>query len=173
MGGLKAHNHATLWPNLQESTCKYSIKVMFQVDLHMSKTPSGKLPITLQAPSRHTPDSFQTPSRHYTDTIQTLSRPSRHLLIHFHTFKRCWSQISSNLSGGGVGGGLQISQLSQTSKLFQIYLGCVNYRKYSYYLRYFKYFRYCDYFRYLNFLIYLKLQNYLNLRYFRNLNHSK
>ena len=30
-GGLQVHNHATSWPNLQESTCKNSIKIEFQV----------------------------------------------------------------------------------------------------------------------------------------------
>ena len=31
MGGLQVHNHATLWPNLQEGTCKNSIWIEFQV----------------------------------------------------------------------------------------------------------------------------------------------
>ena len=30
-GGLQVHNHATLWPNLQDGTCKNSIEVDFQV----------------------------------------------------------------------------------------------------------------------------------------------
>ena len=30
-GGLQVHNHATLWPNLQDGTCKNSIHMEFQV----------------------------------------------------------------------------------------------------------------------------------------------
>ena len=30
-GGLQVHNHATSWPNLQDGTCKNSIKIELQV----------------------------------------------------------------------------------------------------------------------------------------------
>ena len=68
-------------------------RIQFRLNFNLTKKASNNLP-----------DTLQTQSRHYTDTLQTFQTPSMNLLLHFHTTKRCWSQISSNPSGGWVGG---------------------------------------------------------------------
>ena len=42
MGGLQVHNHATTWPNLQDGTCKNSIKIESQVGPECGKNTPAK-----------------------------------------------------------------------------------------------------------------------------------